>query len=272
VSSEHEASRHEAGGREVGAREASRPGSTVLARMIQRTREPRPSLEPVIQPLFAPRAGDFAPGEDPAPGALPPDLLPSDAPPPAVPGLEAFPLDAAPPRAPSPYVIPEAPDAPISELPERPVTSTPVGRRYQPGGRARASASDGGAPVTSQFPPPADGSGRTMEAFAADLDAGDGLTPGDGPALLAPAPPPRRQNLSAQRGYRSAAGVPADRNRAQGPSVTITIGHIEVRAAPPPRPPRVAAPPRPRPAFRPRTTLADFLDDGPGRPGGSGRR
>ena len=52
MSSEHETSRPD----------TSRPGSTVLARMIQRTREPVPSLEPVIQPLFAADAGAVAPG------------------------------------------------------------------------------------------------------------------------------------------------------------------------------------------------------------------
>jgi len=66
------------------------------------------------------------------------------------------------------------------------------------------------------------------------------------------------------------AGEPGHEAGAREPSVTITIGHIEVRAAP--APPRQQAPQRPKPAFRPQTTLAGFLDDGAGRPGGSGRR
>jgi hypothetical protein len=42
--------------------------------------------------------------------------------------------------------------------------------------------------------------------------------------------------------------------RGYGPEITISIGHIEVRSAPPP-----AAEPRPRPRFRPQVTLDDFL-------------
>ena len=57
-------------------------------------------------------------------------------------------------------------------------------------------------------------------------------------------------------GPRGAAGAPAGQGLpavpAAGPEITITIGRIEVRAAPAPAP-------RPRPPARPRVSLADFL-------------
>jgi hypothetical protein len=274
MSSEHEAS----------GPQASRAGSTVLARMIRRTRELRPSLEPVIQPLFAPRTDGFVSGPDPAPDAPSPDQPPPDSLPPDVLALEAFPpyvrrpdarqREALPSETTSAGVLlPEALDAALADLPESSATSTRGGRRHPPGGRGRASGT--AAPAAHEFPSPADGSAPAAGAFAAGFDAEAGLVSGDRPALLAPAllapgPPPRRENPAAQRGHRSAAGVPADQEGAPGPAVTITIGHIEVRAAAPAaRPPRPEAPPRPKPAFRPQTTLADFLDGGAG---GSGRR
>jgi len=260
------------GEREASGQQATRPGSTVLARMIQRTREPRPSLEPVIRPLFAPRTDRFVPGEDPAPDASSPDLLPPDGPPPDVLALASFPPearppdarppdprppdagppdapppearqpDAPPPKAPSPGVLLlEPPDAAIPDLPESSAVPAPGRRRHPSDGRAHASG-EAGAPAAG---------------IAAEDDRGSG----NAPMLLAPVLSPRRDKVT------------VDQEGASGPSVTITIGHIEVRAAPPsPRPPRPQAPPRPKPAFRPRTTLADFLDDGAVRPGGSGRR
>jgi hypothetical protein len=273
MSGEHEAS----------GPQASRPGSTVLARMIQRTREPRPSLEPVIPPLFATRADRFVPGEDPASDTPSPDLLPSDGPPPDVLALAAFSPDARlpharPPEARQPEALaPEAPspDVPFPEAPDA-ALSTPGRRHYRPDRRARASDGGASAPAAQEFPSSAGASGPATEAFAAGLVAQDDLGSANAPALLAPVPPFRREYLSEQRSYRSAAPaaeVPADQERAPGPSVTITIGHIEVRApSAPPRPPRPEPPPRPKPAFRPQTTLADFLDEGTIRPGRSGRR
>jgi hypothetical protein len=275
--------------REASGLQASRAGSTVLARMIQRTRELRPSLEPVIQPLFAPRTDGFVSGPDPAPDAPSPYQPPPDSLLPDVLALEAFPPYVRWPDArqrealrsettSAGVLLPEALDAALADLPESSATSTRGGRRHPPGGRGRASGT--GAPAAPEFPSPADGSASATGAFAAGFDAEAALVSGDRPALLAPAPlapallapgpPPRRENPAAQRGYRSAARVPADQEGAPGPAVTITIGHIEVRAAAPAaRPPRPEAPPRPKPAFRPQTTLAGFLDGGAG---GSGRR
>jgi nicotinate-nucleotide--dimethylbenzimidazole phosphoribosyltransferase len=264
MSREHEASGFQ----------ASRNGSTVLARMIQRTREPRPSLEPVIRPLFAPPADGFAPGPDPVPppdlvvpDALAPDALAPDAVLPEVLALDAFPPpnprppdsgppDGRAPEAPSPGVLlPEAPDA---------VMSTPSSRRHPRAGQARAADGDTGAPAAHVFP-----------SSAVGIAPADGPVSGHAPAPLDLVPLFRREYVLEQRSHQSAAPaarVSADQEGARGPAVTITIGHIEVRAAAPaPRPPRPAAPPRPRPAFRPQTTLADFLADGRGRLGGSGR-
>jgi hypothetical protein len=277
-------------GHEASGQEASRPGSGVLARMIQRSREPLSSLEPVIQPRFAPRAGGFAPGDDSAPDALPSDVLPPDALPSDAPPLDALPPDALPPEARPPDVLrsealppdalppggrspgalpPAAPGAVISGLP----------------GAFRVAESGYRSPrhVTST---PGGGAGTPAVGSAAEDDfaSGDELTLLDAgrPSRRARAasdwPGPSRaagrEYLSEQRSYRSeaaVAGEPGHEAGAREPSVTITIGHIEVRAAPAPqRPPRRQAPQRPR--FRPQTTLAGFLDDGAGRPGGSGRR
>lgn len=271
-------SAHEASGPE-----ASRPGSGVLARMIQRSREPRSSLEPVIQPRFAPRAGGFVPGADAAlgadaapaedsasaarpPGLLPPDARPADAVPPEARPAGALPAEALspdvparPPAAPAPEGAPpdalpaEAPVAVISGLPGTSRVAGSGGRSAQHLPWVVTSAPDEGLAPPDAGPP-------SRRARAASDGAGTARSVG-------------REYRSEQRSYRSAAGEPGHQAGAGEPSVTITIGHIEVRAAPaPPRAPRPEAPQRPRPAFRPRTTLADFLDDGAGRPGGSGRR
>ena len=56
-----------------------------------------------------------------------------------------------------------------------------------------------------------------------------------------------------QPSLRPPANEPAVTAPAAAPEVTISIGHIDVRAAPPP------APARSRPAFRPRVSLDEFL-------------
>ncbi len=258
MSSEHEAS----------GPGASRPGSGVLARMIRRSREPQSSLEPVIRPRFAPRtnsvpiAEDAAPAEDSAPGAPPLDLLAPEArPPDALPAGALSPdapvRPARPPAAPAPdaappgALLPEAPVAVISGLPERSRIAR-SGSRSQHAPRAVTSTPDEGLAPLDPGPP-------SRRARAASDWTGTSRAAG-------------REYHSEQRSYRS-VGEPGHQAGAGEPPVTITIGHIEVRAAPAPqRPPRQEAPQRPKPPFRPRTTLADFLDNGAGRPGGSGRR
>jgi hypothetical protein len=261
-------------GHEASGPEASRPGSGVLARMIQRSREPQSSLEPVIQPRFAPRAAAFAPGDDPAPGSPPPGARPAEAPSPAAPAPQALAPSAPPPEALSPDVpAPEAvspdelpPETPVAVIPDLPETS-------------RVTGSGNRSPQLSPWPVTA-------------TPAEDDFASRDEPAPLDPGPPSyraraaseravtsraaHREYRSEQRSYRSVVAVAGEEVREVGarePAVTITIGHIEVRAAPapqrPPRPPRQEAPQRPKPAFRPQTTLADFLGNGAG---GSGRR
>lgn len=86
---------------------------------------------------------------------------------------------------------------------------------------------------------------------AAEPDAAPALRPVTVPARLLPAAPPAH----AQEGP---GGWPVPREPAADtstgrPDVTISIGHVEVRAAPPIERPRA------RPPFRPRVSLDDFL-------------
>jgi hypothetical protein len=271
--------------------EASGPGpggtgNGVLARIIQRRREPQSSLAPVIQPRFAPRADGFAPGDEAAPNALPsaafrPEALPSGAFPAEARSPGAFRPEARSPGAfPAEALSPDAP-APEAQSPDVLLPAAPGVVRSGPPEASRTTASG------SRFPQLIPWLVTATVGSAAE----DGSASGGELVPLDPGPPSRgapaasdwtgtsraasREYHSEQRSYRSAAvpaGEPGHEAGARESSVTITIGHIEVRAAPaPPRPPRPEAPPRPKPAFRPRTTLADFLDGG-GRPGGSGRR
>jgi hypothetical protein len=272
MSSEHKAS----------APETSQPASSVLARMIQRSREPQSSLEPVIRPRFVPRAGVLAPAGDPAPDAPPPAALPPAARPPDASPPAARPPGASPPGRRPPAAAPLgalSPDEPTPDaLPSEPVTP-----------RALAAGEISDLPEAFRVPesPPQHSLWPvTAGPGEDDIPSGDGLAP------LDPVPPSRRTRAASSRpGASRAAGRehrreqpgpqpmaaladdPGHAGDAGEPSVTITIGHIEVRAVQaPPRPPRPETPPRPRPAFRPQTTLADFLGDGAARPGGSGRR
>jgi hypothetical protein len=290
MSSEHQAS----------GPQASRPGSSVLARMIQRSREPQSSLEPVIQPRFPPGADGFTLAGGPAPDALSPEdnrlpphgykpvtpeTLADEGSPPAghgyppghggltptagatqprfPPGADGFTLAGGP-----------AADA-LSPEDGAPEDSAPAGHGYP-------LDSGGVTPATHELPSAADGLGSATAAFAADDEP---APPTLGPLArqvraISGLPETFRaaegEDRSRQHRYRSvpsAPGEPVGGATATNPSVTITIGHIEVRPVPSPqRPARQEAPQRPRPSFRPRTTLADFLDDGAGRPGGSGRR
>ena len=67
------------------------------------------------------------------------------------------------------------------------------------------------------------------------------------PLPAGPRPGRRAESPAGQR-ERSAGAL-----RGPGPEITISIGHIEVRAAP------AVAEPQVRPRFRPQVSLADFL-------------
>jgi hypothetical protein len=89
---------------------------------------------------------------------------------------------------------------------------------------------------------------------------------------LTPLPSARTEAIRAEsilaEGIHARDASAAQQPGHDGPAITISIGHIEVRAPEHPVQPRRQAaqvPQRPRPSFRPRTTLADFLDEDTGR-------
>jgi hypothetical protein len=110
-------------------------------------------------------------------------------------------------------------------------------------------------------PPSADGSasndtpGRWIQEQAPPVATRSQATPAIKPATM-PARPlpaaPRAPAHDASGGPQALREATAD-NGGTRPDVTISIGHIEVRAAPP------IERPRSRPPFRPRVSLDDFL-------------
>jgi hypothetical protein len=92
----------------------------------------------------------------------------------------------------------------------------------------------------------------TTRRFTAQQDDGNEVAPLSIVARLRPAESADQAGVSAAP---SSSRQQADADGGgPGPEITVTIGHIEVRAAPPPSP-------RPTEAqFRPRVSLADFLN------------
>lgn len=246
-----------------------RPGSGVLGRMVQRSRGPLSSLEPVIRPRFAPRAEGFVPGDGRPADVLAPAELDADA------------VDTRPPGLTVPGQ--EAPAADLSGSPATLRAADGAGHSPRDGPRSvPREASGGDAAAAERAFPPTGGlwpaapalSGGATAWDAAWGDTGRNGAASDGPAPLEPSP--LIPAITARPGASRPATRSADPgNRASGasPPVTITIGHIEVRAAAvTQRPARQETTARPRPAFRPQTTLADFLDGDAAKRRGSGRR
>jgi hypothetical protein len=263
----------------------------VLARMIRRSREPLSSLEPVIQPRFATRGGGFAgPGDNPAPDALPPGEPLLDARLPGAADTDISDLPETSGAAGNDDRFPHRTYQPMISAAPQGSGSPPASAGSPPGG-ARTPGVPGGAPAVHEFAT-AGGFRPASGTFPAGAAARDSFVPGDRPAPLVPDPLyglapaisgwPGPSQVAGndyrprQAGDRSVTALAEEAMTgvsARGPVVTITIGHIEVRAAPAPqRPAQPEAAPRPKPAFRPQTTLAEFLGDGAGRPRGSGRR
>jgi hypothetical protein len=218
----------------------------VRSRIVARSRGPLTGLEPLIPSRFAPRADGL-----PLAGSAGGDA-----------GLSAD--DGL------------APGEPSGPGPRR----GPAGLDRGGGPAARGGPATGGA--RSDLGPAAGDHGWPAP-HTPGPPAGASL--GAGPRPPAPAPVPAEVTATA---VPLAAGVdregdtaglaparPGEPWPAAGAAVTapgpviISIGHIEVSAAADPRA-RPAAerpgPARPRPAFRPRVTLTDFLDGDAGRP------
>jgi translation initiation factor IF-2 len=230
---------------EPGRGGAGRPegerGSGALARLVARAQAPLSGLEPLIAPRFAVPEGGLA--ADPgASGA-------------GFGALAAAADDTAGPGGSRPSARPG---------------SRPDGALV-PDGQPAWPVPDPGRPVLGLDPRPGlvgprDAAGSTGEGRPAQ-------PAGYAPAAawageLAPRPGPGQPHQDA--GLRRAAGPSAERGAGAPPAapaaeITISIGHIEVRAAREPGSRPVPSPSRP--AFRPRLALDDFLGDG-----GSGRR
>jgi hypothetical protein len=215
--------------------------STVLQRMIERTRAPLSSLEPLAGPSFAPLVQQW-PGEGQAEAESVPDPIT------AVQGrprgaaiIEPARVAAAVPPEDRPGPHPSAsasrpepdpaPERAAAAQPERAVTQRPAGARVSTSDR---SPTETGEPT---------GVPATIAATAARIRPAP-------PTDSRQAPPPRSAPPRAP-----AAHDAAD----TGPTVTISIGHIEVRAAP--------ASERSRPPVQPRVSLEEFLN-----PNRNGRR
>lgn len=252
--------------------------STVLARMIQRTRGPLSSLAPVTAPRFAPAARDRAPDG----GDFPPDdehrsgqqgsgqlgsgqLASAAGPGPASAGWP----DAGPPLSAA------AGEQATSGLPaDRTVTTPPTRRGHPP-------AHGGGVPDPLGARD-AEGPDGYADPLAAGWDghpAGQALTaaprvaPGP-PGTPGPAGTPWPAGTlwpAADRG-RGAPGTPPSPLApaalgepqpvgGRGQEITISIGHIEVRVAPQaqPQPPPARSSRRSAPRSQPLVPLADFL-------------
>jgi hypothetical protein len=240
--------------------------SELLERMIQRARGPLSSVEPLAKPRFAAvqlsghawadaaglagladsadEADALASGRDPSPDRRPGARRRR---PPARPTGDVAGDDGSEPVAAVPAAARAGPTRAMA-TPDRP----PPGRSAAPGPPAvtwhaeRDYFAPGPDPVAVPI-------GRTDRGphDVRERDIREELATAAAAAEPAPVPAwllPARRNP----GSPSPPGQAGDLS-GSGPTVTISIGHIEVRAAPAVEERRV------RPAFRPRVGLADFL-------------
>jgi hypothetical protein len=267
--------------------------STVRGRMIARYREPLSSLEPLIPARFAGHQAAFPPGAGHVPGGdgrLPDDGMTSGASLThdsggTVPGdvLPGGGQGATAPRAPGAVSTSGADDSAFSladflrglAQPGGPLAHHVPARRQTP----TAHSDDDVHLAPGQLP----GSWVSSETQPTSMAPAAG---GTWPlSRQARSPQMPRLKLALQQELLPPAVCPpsvaqpslAERRLAGEPAITITIGHIEVRAAPPPRHSASGTtrqvPQRLKTPFRPQVTLAEFLarDSGTG-PRGNGRR
>jgi hypothetical protein len=235
--------------------------TTLLQRMVMRTRAPLSSAEPATRPLFAPGDPGLALGVAGIPEVS------ADA-------FAASPISGPATRPPliGERVVGSQPGREISADASPPIRATPPGGRpgverdrrqdagealgiaaslNQRGAATAASAGrDEGMSTATASPP-------TLPVSPTDSTEPPPQSPAERPPESVDRPPapadaadrvrPRQQFL------RPPANDPVAAAPATAPQVTISIGHIDVRAAPPP------APARSRPAFRPRVSLDEFL-------------
>lgn len=256
--------------------------SSVLERMIRRSRGPLSAAQPLIPPVYAPvpLAGDDG-GQPSRP--LPGSDLPWAGVPRAVPRADAPPGDAP------------AAHSTRASWGDRLAPAAPRAADWTPVAPARRAGSTGRA-WAAELIGPTGPAGATGHAGAAGTTGADGATGPEGPAghpgadaagpaegrgpaailelpaswVADPGPAAHRPGLPPAGGR---AELPSP-EAAAGPALTITIGHIEVRAAPDarPRPERARPDPSPRQPFRPQVTLAEFLGrTGPGQAQRRGR-
>jgi hypothetical protein len=255
--------------------------SGVLERMILRTRSALAGIEPLLAPRYAASEGFHETGDRPIgtaesgvrrapaprqrrtePGRPARIIAPSHAASPSSPVTPAFPQEDAragssPRQDPVVNDVPGPPSiaadvhvaAPDVSSVSSPLPATP-GEPQQLAARepliASARIVSGGDDAAAQYPRSrvaltADSGGRAEPAALFEHDAA--------PASIS------KESRAPQRPAFAANGEVS----AAPPQVTISIGHVEIRAAPVSQPPR-------RPAFRPRVTLDDFLGRRSGEP------
>jgi len=299
-------------------------GSIVLARMIQRSREPLSPLEPLVPPRFAPSGDGSAFGVDPGE----PDALVLAAPVTEAAALgggasaaEASRSGASENRFPRHRQRPRigrTPGTAAEESTSRPQgvsgdfvgeTQPPIhpqtsgmpgsltelahagsageGAAEEPGSAAAGQAKHAAAMIgalaaqwvlQAQQTLEAQQSSESLGTPRSQLDVAGGMTgeslaagqlldgTGAGRADRVHAAEVRRGREALVLEEGPAGDAPAARGlHGDSPEITISIGHIEVRAAPEHR--AQPAQHRPRPPSRPQLTLADFLDER-----GNGRR
>ncbi len=249
--------------------------TTLLQRMVMRTRAPLSSAQPATRPLFAPGDPGLALGIAGIPEVSADAFSASPTTDPAArPSLIGERVSASRPGDAGRTPAPGAEDAgrEVSANASAPTRATPPGGHPgverdpqqepeevagiaasldQTGTATAASAGRDEAMSAETATPPA------VPFSPTDSIEPPPQSPADRPPAPADRPPApadaadrvqHRQQFLVPSANESAAAAPA-----AAPEVTISIGHIDVRAAVPP------APARSRPAFRPRVSLDEFL-------------
>ena len=222
--------------------------STLIERMIRRTQAPLSSLEPLSRPQFGEPQSQSLWRESDVVGTETTSELPDF-------------TDAAG-RPQRPRTHSRVPSEEVAPLP-RVADATPTSQLGD-AGRSQAEARHPNAATTLRPPSipawhlnqaesktaPEVGIEERPTPASAKPDAGLAMTTVAVPAEVLPTHRNRTpESFRPPQSWRQPAAQADD----SGPAVTISIGHIEVRAAPP------IEPSRPRPQFTPLVSLEDFL-------------